>query len=582
LFHIKSLAARSAILIFDRSSCAPGLRQPIQEDAQQERPWTVTSPSPAEVSTATAVVETLKDAGVTTVFALPGVQNDFLFDALHHASNAIRVIHTRHEQGAAYMALGAAMATGKPAVYAVVPGPGVLNTTAALSTAYACNAPVVCITGQIASAAIGKGLGHLHELPDQLSTLRSLTKWAARIETPAQAPALTQTALREAVSGRPRPVALECAIDVWPQKGLVDLGAGEISADAEKIDERQIDQACALLRQAKKPMIVIGGGAQHASREIKALAERLNAPVVANRMGLGVLDSRHPLAFNFLGGVFLWDETDVVIAIGTRMMMQAEFGLAGKKVIRIDIDEDQIGKLVAADVAIKGDAAQIVRALNDTLGNARATGWDAATFDKVRQKIARQCAMLGPQAAYTAAIRAALPEHGIFVDEVTQMGHVSRLLFPVYRPRTYLTPAYQGTLGWGYATALGAQAACPDTPVISISGDGGFMFNVQELATAAHHRLPVVSIVFNDNAFGNVRRIQEQRFGNRLIASDLTNPDFVALGKSFGIASSRVTSPEELRRALDNALAQRTPHLIEVPIGPLPDPWPILKATPAS
>jgi acetolactate synthase-1/2/3 large subunit len=175
-----------------------------------------------------------------------------------------------------------------------------------------------------------------------------------------------------------------------------------------------------------------------------------------------------------------------------------------------------------------------------------------------------------------------LPEHGIFVDEVTQMGHVSRLLFPVYQPRTYLTPAYQGTLGWGYATALGAQAACPDTPVISISGDGGFMFNVQELATAAQHQLPVVSIVFNDNAFGNVRRIQEQRFGNRLIASDLTNPDFVALGKSFGIASSRVTSPEELRRALDAALAQRVPHLIEVPIGPVPDPWPILKATPAS
>ncbi len=165
--------------------------------------------------------------------------------------DTINVIHTRHEQGAAYMALGAAMATGKPAVYAVVPGPGVLNTTAALSTAYACNAPVVCLTGQIPAAAIGKGLGYLHELPDQLGILRGLTKWAARINTPAEAPALTRTALREAVSGRPRPVALECAIDVWPQKGSVDLGAGETVITAAGMDENKIEQACALTRKSR-------------------------------------------------------------------------------------------------------------------------------------------------------------------------------------------------------------------------------------------------------------------------------------------------------------------------------------------
>jgi acetolactate synthase-1/2/3 large subunit len=146
-------------------------------------------------------------------------------------------------------------------------------------------------------------------------------------------------------------------------------------------------------------MSVIGGGTQHASNEIKALAERLNAPVVVNHMGLGVLDSRHPLSFNFLGGIFLWDDTDVVIAIGTRLMQQAEFGFAGKKIIRIDIDEDQIGKPVAADVAIHGDAATVTGALNDALSGKRGTGWEKATFDKVRQKVAQQCATLGPQVA---------------------------------------------------------------------------------------------------------------------------------------------------------------------------------------
>jgi acetolactate synthase-1/2/3 large subunit len=181
---------------------------------------------------------------------------------------------------------------------------------------------------------------------------------------------------------------------------------------------------------------------------------------------------------------------------------------------------------------------------------------------------------LSPQLAYLDAIRAELPEDGIFVDEVTQIGFVARLALPVYKPRTFLSPGYQDNLGWGFATSLGAQHARPDVPVLSNSGDGGFLFTANEMATAIRHRIPLTAIVFADGAFGNVRRIQEQRFGNRLIGSDLANPDFVRFAESFGAAGERARKPEELRAALRRAFARRDgPTLIEVPIGPLPSPW---------
>ena len=183
-------------------------------------------------------------------------------------------------------------------------------------------------------------------------------------------------------------------------------------------------------------------------------------------------------------------------------------------------------------------------------------------------------AKLAPQLGFLDAIRAELPEDGIFVDEVTQIGFVSRLAFPVYKTRTYLSPGYQDNLGWGFATALGAQHARPDVPVLAISGDGGFMFTASEMATAMYHRIPLVTVLFNDGAFGNVRRIQQERFANRLIASDLANPDFVAFARSFGAEAARVRNPQDLRRALRRAFAHRDgPTVIEVPVGALPSPW---------
>ena len=183
---------------------------------------------------------------------------------------------------------------------------------------------------------------------------------------------------------------------------------------------------------------------------------------------------------------------------------------------------------------------------------------------------------LGPQCEYLRAIRAELPDEGIYVEDLTQIGYVGRMAFPVYRPRTYIHSGYQGTLGFGFATALGAKVGRPDLPVVSISGDGGFMYNVQELSTAVRHGIDIVAIVFADGAYGNVRRMQKEDYGNRLIGVDLPNPQFPKMAESFGAAGVRTTTPDGLRRELAAALKRRGTTLIEVAVGEMPDPWKVL------
>ena len=273
------------------------------------------------MTTGEATVATLAANGIDTLFCLPGVQNDHLFDALHKAQDRIRPIHTRHEQGAAYMALGAAMSSGRPSAYAVVPGPGFLNTTAALCTAYAVNAPVMAVVGQIAAATIGRGLGQLHEIPDQLAVMRGLTKWADRIRRRMRRPGRLPRRSCEMRSGRPRPVAVECPIDVWSRAAPVALCA-PAQPEQAPVDTDAAARAAKLLGEAVRPLIVVGGGAQDASAEVTALAEMLQAPVIAHRMGQGVVDRRNPLAVNTLVGWRLWEHADVVLAVGTRLATQ--------------------------------------------------------------------------------------------------------------------------------------------------------------------------------------------------------------------------------------------------------------------
>jgi acetolactate synthase-1/2/3 large subunit len=522
-----------------------------------------------------ALVEMLRRHGVDVLFALPGVQNDPLFNALFDAHGAVRVIHTRHEQGAAYMAYGYAKSTGRVGAYAVVPGPGVLNTTAALATAYSTNARVLCISGQIPSENIGRGWGMLHEIPDQIAILRGLTKWAARIEHPAQTPALVNEAFHQLHTGRPRPVALEIPTDVLAATADVALQDPPAAYPAAAPDLDTIDRAAAVLGRAERPLIMVGSGVDDAGAELLAVAEMLQAPVVSATHGRGAVSDRHYLGMHGPGGHRLWAEADVVLAVGTRLQRPlAAWGTDGAMtVIRIDIDPTEIDRIQSPALAIAADARLALRALRDALpAYNRPRASREAEMRALKAEFDRAFAQLRPQYELLQVIRRALPDDGIVVDEMTQVAYVARYALPVYRPRTLITPGYQGTLGYGFATALGVKVAHPERAVLSISGDGGFLFTAVELATAALHKLNVVAVVFNDNAYGNVLRMQKTLHGGRVIATHLMNPDFVKLAESFGIVAARAGRPDELETALGLAFSRAEPTLIEVPVGEMPEP----------
>lgn len=537
------------------------------------------------MNTGQAIIERVLAHGVDTVFGLPGAQTYPYFDAMAQAGDRVRLIGARHEQATAYMAMGYAKVSGRPGVYTVVPGPGVLNTTAALCTAFGTSTPIMCLTGETPKDFIGKGRGHLHELPDQRGTLRTLIRWAERVEDASAAPAMVDEAFRQMMAGRPGPVALEAAWDVLATPGdVLETPAPGLPPKAEP-DADAITAAAKLLASAKRPMIWVGSGAQDAVAEVLAVAERLGAPVAAFRGGRGIVASDHPLGLASAEAWRLWEKTDVVLAIGTRM--EAPYmrwqGMAwGPRpetptLVRIDIDGMEHSR-IPADQPITADSAMALNALLPALDKAGAgmSAWgDAIQEAKAATgKIFRDT--LQPQMDYLDAIRATLPRDGIFVEELCQAGYVSYSGFPVYNPRTYVTSGYQGTLGYGFMTALGAKAAVGDTPVVSIAGDGGFMFGVQELATAAQYGLNVVSIVFDNGAYGNVRRDQIRRFQGRELGSYLQNPDFIKLAESFGIMALQAENPAALKPALEKAFTANAPVLIHCPVtfGSEADPWP--------
>lgn len=529
----------------------------------------------ARLSAAESVIKTLTANGIDKLYCLPGVQNDDFFDALVRSGAPITPIHARHEQASAYMALGAAMATGRPQAYCVVPGPGFLNTTTALATAQSLTQPVLALSGQIFEDKIGKGLGYLHEIPDQLGIMRTLTKWAAHIDGPDDAGPKAREAFRQMLSGVPGPVGLECGWDVWKRSGEVAVHDEPVRRETPAIDEDAAEAAARLLAASKRPMIWVGGGALDAAAQVRQLAEMLEAPVVSFRTGAGVLDTRHPLAQRTTGAYKLWGQMDVLLGVGTRLHQQLEWGTDdAMKVIHLDIDPTRPGRIRKPDVKLVADASEGLTAIIARLGRHLAKRESRRDeMAAIKAEVAGELRDLDPQKSWIDAIRKGLPDDGILVEELTQVSYVSRVMFPVYAPRTYISSGYQGTLGWGYATALGVKAAMPDRPVVSVSGDGGFLFGMPELATAVRHGIGLVAIVFNDGAYGNVRRMQQLNYDGRVVASDLKNPDFVKLGQSFAIRSTRAETPAKLTSQLKAALRSGEPALIEVPVGPFPDPW---------
>jgi len=524
------------------------------------------------------VAETLIANGIDQLYCLPGIQNDGFFDALFDRTDRITPIQTRHEQGAAYMATGAALATGRPQAFCVVPGPGFLNTTAALSTAWAVNAPVLALAGQIPLGAQGKGHGLLHEIPDQFGILERLTKSSHRITGPDDATDTLQAAFRDLKSGRPRPVGLEVAVNLWGQQVAGAADGHHVDPDSmPALDTDAIARAASLITAARSPMIVVGGGAQDDAGAVRQLARRVGAPVVAFRTGHGIMPDDEALSIGMPVAHSLWADVDLVIGLGTRLQSQImSWGQDdAMKVIHIDIDEAQIGRSAAVDIGLHArlcDALPPLLTAVDSKADPNMDWLDRVADVKARRagEYARQ---LGPQLAWLGAIRDTMPPEGIFVDELTQTGYVSRFAFPSYAPRTFISTGYQGTLGYGVATALGVAHARRDVPVVAISGDGGALFTITELATAVHHRIPLTLVIFNDHAFGNVRRLQIDNYDSRLIASDLSSPNFAALAASFGAQGLTASTPDDLRGALDIAMANDGPSVIEVPVGELPSPW---------
>jgi acetolactate synthase I/II/III large subunit len=525
-----------------------------------------------------AIVDGLLRHGIDVVFGLPGAQIYGLFDAFYQAQPRLKTICTRHEQACGYMAFGYARSTGRPAVYAVVPGEGMLNSSAALATAYGCNAPVLLLTGQAPTTFLDKGRGHLHELPRQLATLRSLTKWAARIEYPTEAPWLVARAFQEMLSGRRGPVALEMPWDIFTTSAEVTAADPLPLAPEPKPDSERVTNAARLLQKSRSPMIMVGGGALDAGAEVLELAELLEAPVVSFRSGRGVVSDAHELGLTVASGYRLWQETDLLIGIGTRLEVpdwRWPYRPKALKIIRIDIDPAEMRRYTP-DAGIVAGAVAGVRALIEAarkLGVKPSGRRDAIRCAKAEAD--REIREALPQMAYLDVMRQVLPGDGYFVDELSQAGFTSYYGFPVYRPRTFISSGYSGTLGYGFQSALGVKIAHPDKPVLSVSGDGGFLFGAQELATAVQNRIGVVCVVFNNNAFGNVLRDQQSMFDGRVLGANLVNPDFLKLADAFGVRGARARSPEELRRVLETAFAEGGPWLIEVPVEPGSEasPW---------
>lgn len=550
----------------------------------------------SEQNTKTAgdhIVDNLIANGVDTVFGLPGVQTYPFFDGLAKNANTVRTVSARHEQATAYMALGYAQSTGRPAVYSVVPGPGVLNTGAALCTAYGVNAPIMCITGQVPSEFLGRERGHLHELFDQQGMLASFIKAAYRIEHTQDTHRTMSEAWRTMTSGRRGPVSVEMCWDTMATSASLPEPSKTAADPAPIVDDVALAEAARLVSDAERPMIMVGGGAQHAGAAVLELAEMLDCPVVSHRGGKGVIPGDHRLAVDCASAYELWQDTDVIIGIGSRLELQymrwngmqsmIQRPDAPPHLIRIDIDPAEMRRLKPR-AAIVADAEDGTRALISALSSDNPKAGTDARIEAARAALQDQINAIQPQMSYLGVIRDELPRDGFFVDDLCQVVYTGYFGWKAYEPRTYVTCGYQGTLGYGYPTALGVKVANPTKPVLSILGDGGFMFAVQELATAVQEDIGVIAIVFNNSAYGNVRRDQKRLFDNRVNATELRNPDFMALAASFGAKSYQVDSPDTLRPALRQAIKDDKPTLIEVVIEPDSEasPWELLVRMPST
>ena len=523
----------------------------------------------AKLSGGEVIVQSLIREGVEVIFGLPGVQMYGLVSALREHPE-IKMIVPRHEQATTYMADGYARASGKVGVATVVPGPGLYNAAAGMSTAFSTHSPVLMIAGQIPRATIGLDLGGLHEVNEQLDIVRPVTKYSKRVLRPNEIPGAISEAFDAMKNGHPRPTHIEMPPETLVEKDDVEIGEGTplIRIPAS---ESSISEAAELIIGAKNPIIYAGTGVirSEAEAELQLFTEKTNIPVITSASSKGVISDSHPhsLGAGLRGSGELKDlmeAADVVIAVGTRFALRNPSGQSAK-LVQIDVDEAEIGKHHKDVLPVVGDAKATLAKLISEIESRGGTG-NQSPSDKVsniREILDSGAESLEPQNSILNSLREGVPTDGTMVFDMTQMGYYSKAFWKTYESRTYIDSGYSGNLGFAYATALGAKVAKPDTAVVAVCGDGGFMYNVQELSTAVKYGINVVAVVFNDGHYGNVRRDLEHDWSGDY-ETDFVNPDFVKMAESFGALGIKVDDPTKVGDAVERALASGRPAIIDV------------------
>ena len=528
-----------------------------------------------------AVVRALKANGVDVVFGIPGVHTLDIYDALIEDPSLTHIL-ARHEQGAGYMADGYARATGKPGVALIVTGPGLTNVSTAVGQAYADSAPILIIATNQERRHLDQMVGNLHELTDQLAFMRPITKWSERVMETGDLPEMVARALEVMMSGRPRPVHLEIPLDLLAEK----VEEPEIRVASYQVAEpraEDVEAAAQLIAAASRVMIFAGGGAStdKAAPLVAELAQELGAPVITSVTGKGAISYDHPYCAGAFGyrwspdnpTVPLMEGSDVVIAVGTglgvRTTGEGKMPLPSK-LIHIDVDpaEHKVGSYERT-VSIVADAAASLAALLERVkaGSRPQSRWPEEEVAAVRERLLQPAdERAGRYLPYIQALRDGMDRDAILVNDMTMLAYEAVRYFPVYEPRSYFFPRGFGTLGSAMPTALGAKVGCPDKQVVSIAGDGGFQFTMEELGAAVHHRIPVQIVIFNDGTHSAVKAAQQRTYPGRFIAVDLVNPDYVKIADAYGMKSYRPESPEALAAALKETRHLDEPVLFDVPV----------------
>jgi acetolactate synthase-1/2/3 large subunit len=520
------------------------------------------------------VVDALRAEGVRHVFGIPGVHNLAIYDALLRQSDITHVL-ARHEAGAAFMADGYARASGRPGVVVVTTGPGATNALTPLVESYAGSMPVLVVMSDVASHLVGRDVGALHEVPNQIECFKPVTRWAEAVTEAAAIPATVHGAFDLLRTGRPGPIAISIPNDFLTARFEATPGRGGHGRRPPcHVDE--IREAARLLGRASRPLVISGGGviAAGAESEMSLLARRLGAPVITTVMGRGAISERDPLWHGVLPNGRATEAViraaDVILAVGCRFAHRSTQGLLlnlsfdpSQTLIHLDLDPTVIGRLFKPQLPIVGDAKEGLGRLLEELGpGAARTAWDHGQREAFRTAASPR--YTAHVAGLIGTLRAALPDEAIVVNDQTGINYWMEWRFPVLLPRTFLYPVGSATLGYAVPAAIGAKIARPDRPVIAVVGDGGFMYSVNELATAVKYRLPVVFLVMNDNRYGAIKWLQQTLFDGRWGEADLANPDFPVLARAFGARGERVDGVDSLDGAIKAALAADGPTVLEL------------------